>query len=36
VRFGDDLDVSPWRLAAVLMTAVALWWVLIKFCLFLG
>jgi len=36
VRFGDDLDVSPWRLAAVLVIAVALWCVLIEFCLNLG
>jgi hypothetical protein len=25
VRFGDDLDVSPWKIAAVMLVGVAIW-----------
>jgi hypothetical protein len=29
MRFGDDLDVSPWKIVLILMIGVAFWWAVI-------
>jgi len=30
MRFGDDLDVSPWRIALVFATGVVVWWLILS------